>query len=370
MALNNLLGPWTPVGTGTVTVNATTGAVTITPANDSTAAIARQQIATEVGKQYAFTYELQTSAQTWRMIGTAAGIGDIVGSNVSTVNETKVTFTATTTSVWVELSRTSAGTTTTGNFRFEEVPPGQASARRLNGRNQYFNIDAAAAGLRTTNSLQYAGGWFKFQYMPPAAAYLLDWAIPNAVASGGQQRARLFYDPSVPKIAASNAGSSANGNKYAENWVPSTGLTADTWHYVGIALAGDGGVRVVYDGTIGGTTTGTGVPEVASYLGTFQLGARTGSTPTLYAPVILGDWIWCSGFVPTDAQIQLLAAGNRPSDIADFDPTYYWTFNQTGTTEPSLGATATLTAPTAPATVVGPSYVVPLPAEILPLLMF
>lgn len=366
----NLIGAWTPLGTGTVTVNATTKAVTIAPANDATQTTARQQIATEVGKRYWVTYELQTSTQMWRNLGTTAGGGDVVASNVSTVNETKLSFVATTTSVWMDLARTAAGTTTVGSIRFEEAPTANASARRLNGRTQYFKLDAAASGLRTLNTLQYLGGWFKFQWLPTAAVYLLDFAVPDAVTSGGQSRARLFYDPTATKIAASNGGSAAGGNKYAENWqTASPGV--DTWHYVGIILAADGGVQLVYDGTIGGTTIGTGVPEAGQYLGTLQLGSRNGSAPTNFAPVVLGDWVWCAGTLPTNPQIAALAAGNRPDAVAGFNPTYYWPMEQTTVSETSAtAAAATLTANALPATVVGPAYVVPAPSEVFPLLFF
>jgi hypothetical protein len=367
----NLIGAWTTLGTGTVTINATTGSVTIQPAGDNTPTTVRQQITTEIGKRYWFTYELQSSnnTQTWRSIGTTPGAGDILSINTSTIPETKFEFTATTTSIWLDLARTAAGTTITGNFRFEEYPPGGAAARRLNGRSQYFKLDAGAAGLRTSNSLQYIGGWFKFQYVPTSAVYLMDFAIPDAVASGGQQRARIFYDPGNTKIAASSGGSSANGNKYQERWVTAS-PGADTWHYVGISIAGDGAVTLVYDGTIGGTTTATGIPEVANYLTVLHLGSRNGTTPTLYAPAILADWVWCAGFLPTTAQIQALAAGSRPSDIVGFNPSFYWRLEGTTVAEPSAAGVAELTANIAPANVVGPSYIVPLPADILPLLMF
>ncbi len=366
----NKIGTWTPLGTGTVTVNATTKAVTITPLNDGTPTTARQQIATEIGKTYWVTYELYGQTQTWRSLGTTAGGVDIVGINTSTIPETKLSFKATTTSVWMDLARTASGTTTTGSIRFEEAPPGTALARRLNGRTHYFKLDVGAAGLRTWNSLQYVGGWFKFQYMPTAGVYLLDWAIPDAVTSGGQQRVRIVYDPTAPKIMASNGGNSANGNKYLENWRTPTGLTADSWHYVGVMLAGDGTPTIVYDGNIGGTNTGTGVPEVAQYLTVLHLGSRNGTTPANYAPVMLADWVWCAGFVPTNAQITALAAGNRPDDIDGFSPSYYWKLEGTTVTEPSSASVAELTANTQPGTVIGPAYIVPPPDEILPLLMF
>ena len=366
----NQIGTWTAIGTGTVAVNATTKAVTITPANDGTITTARQQIATEIGKRYWVTYELQTSAQMWRSLGTTAGATDIVNVNVSTVSETKLQFTATTTSVWMDLARTAAGTTTVGNIRFEEAPAANPPARRLNGRTQYFKLDAAAAGLRTWNSLQYLGGWVKFQYMPTAGVYLLDFAIPDAVASGGGQRARIVYDPVTPKIFASSSGSVAGGNKYSENWLPPAGLTVDTWHYVGIMLAADGGVRIVYNGTIGGTTTGTGTPEIAQYLGVLHLGSRNGSAPSSFSPVLLSDWIWCVGFIPTNAQIAEIVAGNRPNTITGFSPTLYWPMEGTALDEPSSAGVAVLTANTQPGQVVGPAYIVPAAAEVLPLLMF
>lgn len=367
---NNLIRTenWVGGGTGTRAINATTGALSVTPANDTTRTYWRQAVAVTPGNSYAITWDLYTQTQMWRMLGTTAGGEDIIPVNVSTVPESRITFTATTPVVWFEFNRVSAGTPTVNSVRFEEIIPARAAARRLNGRSQAFSIDASAAGLRTSNGLHYVGGWFKFHYMPTAAAYLLDMAIPDAVATGGQQRARILYDPAVPKIMASNAGTS----KYAENWRSTTGVLAvDEWHYVGMILAGDAGVSVVYDGTIGGTTVGTGVPEVANYLGTLQIGARVGSTPTSYANAVFGDWVWCNGFVPTNAQIAALAAGNRPTNIAGFTPTHYWRMDQTGTTEPSVTATAaTLTATSAPATVTGPDYLVPPSDTVLPIIFF
>jgi hypothetical protein len=84
----------------------------------------------------------------------------------------------------------------------------------------------------------------------------------------------------------------------------------------------------------------------------------------------LADWVWCAGFLPTTAQIQALAAGSRSSDIAGFTPSFYWPLEGTTVTEPSAAGVAELTANTVPANVVGPQYIVPLPADILPLLMF
>lgn len=367
---NNLIRHenWVGGGTGTRTISSSTGAMTVTPANDTTRTYWRQAVAVTPGKTYAITWDLASSTQMWRMLGTTEGADDILAVNVSTVPESRVTFTATTAFVWLEFNRISAGTTTITSVRFEEVIPTRAPARRLNGRSQAFAINASSAGLRTSNALQYVGGWFKFHFMPTSNAYLLDMAIPDAVATGGQQRARILYDPAVPKILASNAGTS----KYAESWRSTTGILAvDEWHYVGMILSGDGAVSLVYDGTIGGTTTGTGVPEVANYLGTLQLGARVGSTPTFYANAVLGDWVWCNGFVPTNGQIAALAAGSRPTDIAGFAPTHIWRMDQTGSTEPSVTASAaTLTATTAPATVTGPDYLVQPSDTILPLLIF
>jgi hypothetical protein len=367
---NNRIGTWTAIGTGTVTVNATTKSVTITPANDGTITIARQQITTEIGKRYWVTYEHQATLQIWRNIGTTAGGTDIVNVNVSSGVENKFNFVATTTSVWMDFARTSAGTTTVGNIRFEEAPAANPPARRLNGRTQFFKLDAAAAGLRTSNSLQYLGGWVKFQYMPTAGVYLLDFAIPDAVASGGGQRVRIVYDPVTPKIFASSGGSTAAGSKYIENYRTPTGLTVDTWHYVGVALAANGAVTLVYDNNIGGTTTGTGVPEVANYLTVLHLGSRNGATPSSFAPVIYSDWVWCAGFVPTNDQITAIANGNRPNNIAGFAPTFYWPLEGTALDEPSSAGVAVLSANTQPGQVVGPAYIIPPTAEIFPLMMF
>jgi hypothetical protein len=366
----NTIGTWTQVGTGTGTVNATTKAVTIVPADDATACAMRQQITTEIGKTYWWTYELQTSTQSWRQIGTTAGGTDIVNINVSTVFENKLVFTATTTSVWLQLSRIPAGTTRTGNHRFEEAPPGTAMARRLNGTNQYFKFDNGAAGLRTLNSLQYVGGWFKFQYVPTTAAYLFDWAIPDAATAGGQ-RARIVYDPTVPKIMASNSGTAGNGNRYMEDTHAGT-VVADEWRYTGMSLAANGAVTCIYNGAIGGTPSGA-APDIGNYLTVMHLGSRNGTTPTSFAPAIYGDWVWCVGFVPTNAQITALASGKRPTDITGFSPTYYWPLEGTTTTEDSSAASATLTANTQPGNVVGPSYFVepaPVSADVMPLLMF
>ena len=366
----NLIGTWTQVGTGTATVNATTKSVTIVPANDTTPCAMRQQIATEIGKTYWWTYELQTSTQSWRQIGTTAGGTNIFNINVSTVNENKLAFTATTNSVWIELSRISSGTTTTGNHRFEEAPAGTSMARRLNGRNQYFKLDNGAAGLRTSNSLQYIGGWFKFQYVPTSMSYLLDWAVPDLTTTGGAQRARIFYDPTVPKIAASNSGSAANGNRYMEDAHAGTAV-ADEWRYIGISLASDGAVKCVYHGANGGTPSGA-APDVGNYLTVLHLGSRNNTTASAFAPAMYADWVWCAGFVPTNAQLTELMGGKRVTDVTGFSPTYYWPLEGTATVESSTAGVADLTANTTPGNVVGPAYAVPvvISDEIQPLLMF
>lgn len=364
----NKIGTWSPIGNGTVTVNATTKAVTIAPSGDGTPTTARQQIATEVGKTYWWTYELQTSIQTFRNAGTIAGGTNLVGSNASTVWETKLVITATTTSVWLDLTRTSTGTTTTGNHRFEEAPSGGALARRLNGRNRYFKLDNATAGFRTSNSLQYIGGWFKFQYTPTAMCYLLDWAVPDLTTTGGAQRCRIFYDPTVPKIAASNSGSAANGNRYMEDAHPGS-ATADVWRYVGVSLAANGAVTCIYDDSIGGTPSGS-APDVGNYLTVLHLGSRNNTTASGFAPAAYADWVWCAGFVPTNAQITELMAGKRPADISGFSPTYYWPMEGATTVESSTAAAADLTAPDAVGTIIGPYYTVPVSEDILPLLMF
>lgn len=367
----NLIGTWTQVGTGTASVNATTKAVTISPAGDGTPCAMRQQITTEIGMTYWWTFELQTtSTSMWRAIGTTAGGTDIFGLNVATNPETKLVFTATTTSVWLELTRTSSGTTRTGNHRFEKAPPGSSKARRINGVNQYFKLDVAAAGLRTSNSLQYIGGWFKWQYVPTSMAYLLDWAVPDLTTTGGGQRARIFYDPTVPKIAASSSGSAANGNRYMEDAHAGT-PTADEWRYIGISLAANGAVSCVYNGAINGTSSGT-APDIGNYLTVLHLGSRNNTTASGFAPAIYADWVWCAGFVPTNAQLTELMGGKRVTDVTGFAPTYYWPLEGTTTVESSTAGVADLTANTQPGNVVGPPYAVPvvISDEIPPLLMF
>ncbi len=137
-----------------------------------------------------------------------------------------------------------------------------------------------------------------------------------------------------------------------------------------MAIAANRTVRIVYDTTIGGTLASTGTPEAGNFFQTLQLGARVGTTVSAYAPVLLSDWVWCAGFVPTDAQILALASANRPNDISGFAPTYYWPLEGTLITEDSINGTATLTASNVPGNNVGPDFIVPTPTEILPLLMF
>lgn len=357
---------WIAGGTGTTSISATSGYLTITPANDTTRTYLRQQLLTEVGKTYWVTWDLVTSNVMWRMLGTTENGTDILNINVSAVSENKFVFTATTTTTWLEFNRVSAGAASVGSVRCEEVTPGRATARRLNGRNQFFKFDAAAAGLTVPNSNQFLGGWVKFQILSNSTSYILDFGTPDAATSGGQQRVRVFYDPGNIKLAASTGGASL----YSENSITSPGLTADTWHYIGVILGADRTVRLVYDATIGGTTTTTNIPEAGNFLQTLHLGSRTGTTPASFGPVILSDWIWCNGFVPTNAQILALAAGNRPAAVAGLSPTHYWTLDGTAITEDSKTGTATLTASTAPASVVGPDFIVPPPDEILPCLFF
>jgi hypothetical protein len=324
----------------------------------------RQQIATTIGVTYWWTFELQTTTiSCWRAIGTAPGGTDIFSLNVASNPETKLVFTATTTSVWLDLTRTSSNTTRTGNHRFEEAPPGAAMARRINGVNQYFGLDVAASGFRTANTLQYIGGWFKFQYVPTSNAYILDWAVPD-VGSLGDERARILYDPTVPKIMASNGA----GGIYIEDRHTGAAV-ADVWRYIGMSLASNGAVTCVYNGEIGGTVSGT-APASANNLAVMRLGARNGTTATSFGPVMYADWVWCAGFVPSNAQITELMSGKRPGNIANFTPTFYWPMEGATTTEASIPAGATLTANTLPANVIGPYYTLPVSEDILPLLMF
>ena len=357
---------WIAGGTGTTSISATSGYLTITPANDTTRTYLRQQLLTEVGKTYWVSWDLVTSNVMWRMLGTTENGTDILNVNVSAVSENKFVFTATTTTTWLEFNRVSAGAASVGSVRCEEVTPGRATARRLNGRNQFFKFDAAAAGMTVPNSNQFLGGWVKFQIISNSTSYILDFGTPDAATVGGQQRVRVFYDPGNVKLAAATGGATL----YSENSITNAGLTADTWHYIGVIVGADRTVKIVYDTTIGGTTTTTNIPEAGNFLQSLHLGSRSGTTPASFGPVILSDWIWCNGFIPTNQQILALAGGNRPTAVSGLTPTHYWTLDGTATTEDSKTGTATLTALTAPASVVGPDFIVPPPDEILPCLFF
>ena len=242
---------------GTVTVDAVTGQITIV-ANGTAEAYARRSVTTEVNKTYQLTWSNDTATVMFRAIGTAAGTGDIRGVNVSVTGDNKIEFTATSTTTWIQFSRTTAATVTISSIILQEVPQSAASARRLNGKAQYFSLDAQTSGLRISNFNWYIGGFFAFTYMPSAGVYLMDFGrLDPAVPSGGAARVRLIWDPDNKKLAVSTAENT--GVNYRENYIVRD-LQVDTWYYVGVTALANADVLLRLGTQKASSYVGTAIP--------------------------------------------------------------------------------------------------------------
>ena len=348
---------WITGGPGSVTIAPNTGAISLV--NDGTAkTYARRPVVTVAGKRYRLTWSVDSTLVTFAQVGTTAGGTDLVGLSASVVGDNAVEFVATTTTTYVEFSRsttTSGSPSTTSNFILEERSPEATLGRRLNGRTQHFSLNAFANGLRTANNTFYIGGWFRFNYMPTAATYIMDFGRSDlSDATLGNYRVRIVWDAVNTKLLASNGA--AVGTGYYENSIVSV-LRPNTWIYMGCSVAANGATQLIIN-KIRATTVSGSLPVVTTNTVCRELRLGVRSSPgTAFAPGAYADWVWCSGFLPTAAQIDDMADGVAPTDISGFTPTYYWPMTQTGDQEASITGAAVLTAVESPIAVVGPRLV-------------
>ena len=291
-----------------------TGQITIV-ANGTGMAYARRAVTTEVNKTYLLSWSNDTATVMFRQIGSAEGLADIRGANVSVPGDNKLEFTAISTTTWISFQRTTSATVTISSPILEEVKTGTLPARRLNGKSQYFSLDAQTSGLRISNFNWYIGGFVAFTYMPTAGVYLMDFGrLDAAVPAGGAARVRLFWDPDNQKIAASTAENT--GVNYRENYIIKQ-FQVDTWYYVGITALANADVLVRLGTQKGASYQGTSIPptstgEICRFL---QIGARVINPRTNYAPCRFSNWVWASNWIPSDAQINQLAEGKTPDQI-------------------------------------------------------
>jgi hypothetical protein len=343
----NLLRPggtWNTGGPGTVTIDPVSGQITIV-ADGSGLVYARRGLATQINKTYQLTWSNDTSAIMVRQIGTAEGLSDIRAAANSANGDNKIEFTATSATTWVSFQRTAAATVTISSLIFQEIPEGAASARRTNGKNQYFSLDAQASGLRMSNANWFIGGFVALTYIPAVSPlYFADFGrLDPGTTSGGGSRVRLFYDADQTKLACST--SEYSGANYRENYIIST-LLPDTWYYLAMSALPSGDVQVILDTSRGASFVGTTLPAVsASEICRFlQIGARVVSPRTNFVPCRFSHWIWASGWIPTTDQVNALAGGTLPGDVAGLTPPgggslYHWPMSG-ATSEPSLINTA------------------------------
>jgi hypothetical protein len=345
---SNLLpvgGTWTNTGPATFTVDSVTGRLTINT-DGTSAAISTRAVATEVNKQYQLSWHNDSSVIMFRQLGTSQGGGDLVGYNASAAGDNKLNFIATTTTTWVTFLRLTAGAPSVSSINLEEVKSNTSKARRINARDQFFSLDAQANLLRMSNANWYIGGFVAFTYMPSATVYLADFGrLDLTSASGGAARVRLLWDPSQTKIAMASAETS--GSSYRENYIISA-LQPNTWYYVGMVAKTNADVQVILETQRGASYVGTAIPPVSAteICRVLQLGARTASPRTNFAPCRYSNWLWCSNWIPTDTQINALAAGYLPGEIAGFSPPtganlYQWPMGAATGDEASIIDTAT-----------------------------
>jgi hypothetical protein len=357
---------WITGGPGTVTVTAGTGGITIV--TDGTGvAFARYGVPTTVNKRYQLTWSNDTSTVMFRMVGTTQGGSDVVGYNASTTGDNKLEFTATSTTTWISFQRPTAATVRISSIIMQEIPENVASARRLNGLNQYFSLDAQAAGLRISNANWYVGGWIAFTYLPTAPVYIADFGrVDPSGTGGGAGRVRMFWDPDQTKLAVSTA--ETTGSTYRENYIVTT-IEPDTWYYVGMIAWANADAQVVLGTVRGSSYIGTAIPPVSAseVCRVLQIGARVVNPRTSFAPVRYSNWLWTSNWVPNASQMTELAAAVPPEDITGFTPPagtamYHWPMVVASGNEPSIRDTAPLVSNStygSPITVFGP----PLPGS-------
>lgn len=359
----NLLRPggaWITGGPGTVSIDAVSGQITIT-ADGSGLVYCRRGVATEINKSYQLTWSNDSPTVMFRQIGTGEGLSDIRPANVSVNGDNKIEFVATSTTTWISFQRTTAATVVISSVILQEIPASATSARRLNGKTQYLSLDVQAAGLRMSNANWYIGGFIALTHRPAGGIYIMDFGrLDPASPNGGAGRVRMFYDPDATKLAVSSEQSA--GTNYRENYLISA-LAVDTWYYVGVTALANADVLVRLDKQKGASYIGTTLPPVSAteICRVLQLGARSINPRTGFSPLRYSNWIWSSNWIPSDTQINALADGTPPSEVAGFTaPTganiYHWPMTNAAGAEESL---ITTTAPLASNSTYGTIITVP-----------
>jgi hypothetical protein len=348
-------GSWTTGGAGTAT-----GGATVTINGVATGATyARQSFATVPGGTYWLTFEVLAAAVLPVVsVGTTAGGAETVAAASAAAGSNRVAFTAAASTTWVQFQRTGTGTSSVNAVSVERVLPSSRTARRLNGTTQYFQLNALSLGLRTANYSWYVGGWIRFDTATVGGVYVADFGLTAAPGGAGAGRVRLVTGTgTATKVFASSI--LPDGSSYRES-SGTADVAVGSWYYIGVIATSTADVQVVWGATKPTTRTGT-VPslQATSVCQVLQLGARVGNPASGFAPASYSDWIWCSGTIPTDAQLQALAAGTRPNEVPGFFPTYHWPMSQEGAAEPSIAGAATLTAVSAPLLAVGPASATP-----------
>jgi hypothetical protein len=340
---NNLLsagGAWITGGPGTVTVDPVTGQITMV--TDGTGLVyARRAVQTEVNKTYQLTWSQDTSTLMFRQIGSGEGLADIRGANVSALGDNKIEFTAISTTTWISFQRTTIATVVISSISLQEVPAVATGARRLNGKNQYFSLDAQASGLRISNANFYIGGWMAFEYEPNIGIYIMDFGRTDPTSpAGGAGRVRMWWLPDQSRLAVSTCESA--GTNYRENYIIKD-LPVRTWHYVGLTALANADVLLRIGTQKGASYVGSAIPPVSAtdICRVFQLGAKVFNPRNSFSPCRYSDWIWSSNWIPSDAQINELASGKRPSEVSGLTPPagaaiYHWAMSTASGDEPSL----------------------------------
>lgn len=374
----NLLGvnaaAWTTGGPGTVTIASITGEIKIV-ADGTGLVYARRGVPTTVNKRYQLTWSCDTTTVMARQVGSTAGASDIIAAANSTVGDNKREFTATSTTTWVQFQRTAAGSPLVSNLILQEIPDVPSTARRLNGKSQHFSLDVQNSALRMSNANWYIGGFMALTYLPDSPFYIMDFGRTDPTGpGGGSGRVRLFYDPSQDKVAGSTV--QVNDANYRENYIIQA-LEADTWYYVGLTAKANADILVNVGTVRGSSYIGTVIPPVsASDICRFlQIGARTISPRTNFAPCRFSNWIWASNWIPTDGQINLLAEGKPPNEVAGLTAPaggqlFHWPMIVESGNEPSIGDTGPMVSnhtSTSPITVIGPAMDVAATASETPL---
>lgn len=373
----NLLRPgqtWTASPTGTTTVDPVSSLMTITSDGANTTYL-RMMVPTVVNRRYELTWSNDSSALAYRQVGSIAGGTDLLAGNVSVTGDNRREITATTAQTWVQFYRPTSGTVTVSNPILTEIQDGAATARRLNGRNQFFLLDAQTNLLRMANNNWYIGGFVSFTYMPTAPIYFMDFGRTDpGSTSGGAGRMRLFYDPDQKKIACST--SELAGSSYRENYLMKP-MQVDTWYYIGMIAKANADVELVVGTQRGASFIGTVIPPASAsdICRILQIGARTISPRTNFAPCRFSNWIWASNWIPSNAQISELADGRRPENMTDLvspagGALYHWPMSVQSGDELSLRDQGTLVSNStfgSPVVVQGPLLDAPVQTTATPL---